>query len=93
MTIQAEVPERRRLGGGLLERRDHHDGVPGSGEDEAGEPLEREGLIPGEVAEVGAGADQEGFHTGFGRRLLGAGETVGQIWCVVCHGCQPNAAE
>lgn len=83
--VDAEVPCRGGLGGGALQRGHHEEGVALGRDDQAGQAFQGQGPVAGEVAQVGAGADQEGIEARVLGGAAGEFEAVGRIKVGFAH--------
>ncbi len=92
--VQAERADRRGQRGGPLQQRHHQHRLAAGRYHQAGQPLQRDRVISGQVAQVRAGCDEQRVHPPLGRGLRGAGEPFGEgLGCERAgHGWQGSGA-
>ena len=69
------APDGARLRGQHLESRGHQQRIAGGRDDEAGQALQRHGVVPDEVAQVGPGSHQDGVDALLARLVLDRGQS------------------
>ena len=79
MIVRVQAGRHVGLGGGFLQRGDHEGRGALGRQHQAGQAFLGVGVVPGQVAQVGSGGEEQGVIAGVGGGLVGARDPVGGV--------------